>query len=62
MWRNITASDADQLRKLATNVEGISLAGRNEGAPSEGTESDIVLRVVRIRARVYWNEKEKRRW
>jgi hypothetical protein len=59
MWRNITPSGADQLRKLATNVDGISLAGRNEGALSKGTESAIVLRVVRNRARVCWNENEK---
>jgi hypothetical protein len=59
IWRNITASGADQLRKLATNVEGMSLAGRNEGALSKGTESTIVLRVVSNRARVYWDEKEK---
>jgi hypothetical protein len=58
MWRNITASGADQLRKLAMNVDGISLAGGNEGVASKGTESAIVLRVVRNRARVYWNEKE----
>ena len=53
MWRNITASGADQLRKLAMNVEGICLAGGNEGAPSKGTESAIALTVVRYRARVY---------
>jgi hypothetical protein len=52
MRRNITTSGADQLRKLATNEEGISLAGRNEGAPSKGTESAIVLRVVSNRARM----------
>lgn len=52
MWRNIMASGADQLRKLATNVEGISLAGGNEGVLSMGTESAIVLRVVSNRARV----------
>ena len=52
MWRNITASGADQLRKLATNVEGMSLAGRNEGALSKGPESAIVLKVVSNRARV----------
>jgi hypothetical protein len=53
MWRNITASGADQLRKLAMNVEGISLAGGNEGALSKGTVSAIVLRVVRNRGRVH---------
>ena len=53
MWRNITASGADQLRKLAMNVEGICLAGGNEGALSKGTVSVIVLRVVRNRARVH---------
>jgi hypothetical protein len=41
------------------NVEGISLAGGTvctAGAPSKGTDSAIVLRVVRNRASVYWNE------
>jgi hypothetical protein len=59
MWSNFTASGADQLRKLDMNVEGISLAGGTEGALSNGTASAIVLRVVRNRARVYWNENEK---
>ncbi len=52
------AMGADQLRKLAMNVAGISRAGGKEGAPSKGTESAIVLRVVRNRARVHSNEKE----
>lgn len=44
---------ADQLRKLAVKVEGISLAGgKAGGALSRGTDSAIVLRVVRSRARV----------
>jgi hypothetical protein len=59
MWNNFTASGADQLRKLDMNVEGISLGGGTEGALSQGTSSAIVLRVVRNRARVYWNENEK---
>jgi hypothetical protein len=55
MRRNITAVGADQLRKLAINVEGISLAG---GTDSRGTDSAIVLKVVGNRARAYWDEKE----
>jgi len=60
MRSNITSVGPDQLRKLAMNVEGISLAGgtgcTTAGAPSKGTDSAIVLRVVRNRASVYWNE------
>jgi hypothetical protein len=58
MRRNITDVSADQLRKLAINVEGISLAGGTADAPSKGTDSAIVLKVVRNRARVYWDERE----
>ncbi len=49
---------ADQLRKLAINVEGISLAGGRADGPSRGRVSDIILILVwRIRARV--EEKEE---
>jgi hypothetical protein len=56
MWTNIMSVGADQLRKLAMNVEGMSLAGGTAGAPSKGTDSAIVLRVVRNRASVHWSE------
>ena len=47
----------DQLRKLAINVEGISLAGGRADGPSRGKLSDIILTLVwRIRARVYEKE------
>jgi hypothetical protein len=59
MWRNIIARGADQLRKLAMNVEGISLAGGNGGALSKGKESVIVLRVVRNRARVHYRMRKR---
>jgi hypothetical protein len=59
MRRNITVVSADQLRKLAIKVAGISLAGGTADAPSKGTVSAIVLRVVSNRARVYYNEKEE---
>jgi hypothetical protein len=50
----------DQLRKLSTNVEGISLAGGTPDALSTGTDSAIVLRVVRSRARVNKGEKDEK--
>ena len=42
-----------QLRKLAVNVEGISLAGGRADGPSRDNDPDIVLTLVwRIRARI----------
>ena len=44
---------ADQLRRLAMNVKGMSFAGgKAAGALLSGTDSGIVLRVVTSRARV----------
>jgi len=43
---------ADQLRRLAMKVEGISFAGGKAGVLLSGTDSGIVLRVVTSRARV----------
>lgn len=43
----------DQLRKLAMNVEGISLAGGRADGPSRDKDSDIIFTLVwRIRARI----------